>query len=521
MTLLMVGEARERLRELPDESVHCVVTSPPYWGLRDYGMTTWTGGDPNCDHAAARAAAHQGQGATSARVGRTNVAAQREKNHRGDRCPACGAVLTDNGMIGLEPSIDEHVRRLVEVFREVRRVLRSDGTVWLNYGDAYASGMRKRYADDRKNRAARAHDSRPPTPAGIKPKDLLMMPFRIASALQEDGWWVRSEIVWSKANPMPESVRDRPTSAHEKVWLLTKSGRERFWTHPAVPGVRTERPEPDYVFVNDETGEETASEPIGWRDNDDWRRVNRWVGHDYYYDAEAVRTPAVGNGGAFRPAAPERTSYGRGQERGGPTAAEDGANLRNVWTFPTAPYPGAHFATFPPALVEPCIRAGTSGGGVCDACGAPRWRQTEVRYRKNRPSAGNDPRSRSEDRQAQGSLGGHHGWRGNNFSKEVETTGWLPTCDCGAAVRPAVVLDPFAGAGTVAVVAQRLTREAILIEINPKYARMAQSRIDGDVPLFSTVTLDTGAHSEQAEQAEHSRSGTDSGDRRDAAERSP
>ena len=182
---LLVGDALERLRELPDESVHCCVTSPPYWGLRAYGG--------------------------------------------------------DTGMIGLKPTFDDHLANLVAVFREVRRVLRSDGTLWLNYGDAYAShdpggyrqgeflnpGGRPPKKGQARNRAGMYR------PMGLKPKDLMMMPARVAMALQADGWWLRSEIVWHKPNPMPESAQDRPTSAHEKLFLMTKAPRY-YWDAEAV-----------------------------------------------------------------------------------------------------------------------------------------------------------------------------------------------------------------------------------------------------------------------------------------------
>ena len=252
---ILVGDCLERLRTLPEESVHCVVTSPPYWGLRDYGV---------------------------------------------------------EGAIGLEPTFGEHINTIVTIFREVRRVLRSDGTLWLNYGDRYHNG-----------------DSL----SGLKPKDLVMMPARVALALQADGWWLRSEIVWHKPNPMPESVRDRPASAHEKIYLLTKSAR-------------------------------------------------------YFYDAEAVRVACSPNTHARRKdreRAPRKGSdtYDRRagtwkEKRTVAEQAEIGANLRNVWTIPTHAYPDAHFATFPPKLVEPCIKAGTSEKGCCPECGAPRVRVVEA-----------------------------------------------------------------------------------------------------------------------------------------------
>ena len=410
---ILVGDARARLRELPAESVHCVVTSPPYWGLRDYGV---------------------------------------------------------EGAIGLEPTFDQHLDVLVHVFREVRRVLRKDGTCWLNYGDAYAGswgaqGRGDEYAGNLEGgsilaaRQIRVHPkvlsmagSTKRTP-GLKPKDLMLLPARIALALQADGWWLRSEIVWHKPNAMPESVRDRPTSAHEKVYLLVKSAR-------------------------------------------------------YFYDAEAVRIPITGGAHARRrdgerkPAKgsdpndrragtwKEKSDKQRGHGRrhagfndrwDGMTKAEQqsgGANLRNVWTIPTYGFPDAHFATFPPALVEPAIKAGTSEQGVCRSCGAPLVRELAV------SGAPGESWHDHEDDEVRGNRGAPlpDGYR-------RETTGWLPSCDCGGAYAsiPAVVLDPFGGAGTVGLVADRLGRDAVLIELNPEYAAMARARIEADAPLLTIV----------------------------------
>lgn len=380
---ILVGDARDRLRDLPDESVHCVVTSPPYWGLRAYQ------GDP--------------------------------------------------GMIGLEPTFDEHLTNIVAVFREVRRVLRADGTLWLNYGDAYANDGKWGGSTGGKH-AKGLHGQtgigREKVTTGLKPKDLMMMPARVAMALQADGWWLRSEIVWHKPNPMPESVTDRPTAAHEKVFLLSK--RARYW-----------------------------------------------------YDAEAVRQP-LANGSAERYAydmqepAIQNRQPGRERERESrPTEAPSGANLRNVWTIATSPYSEAHFATFPPALVEPCIKAGTSERGVCAACGAP-WEQVGNRevvggapVRVSPRHDGGDMLDHGTDRSVRHRAGGR---------VMFETTGWRPTCNCDAGEPvPATVLDPFGGAGTVGLVADRLQRDAVLVEISPEYADMARARIHGDAPLFADV----------------------------------
>ena len=383
---ILVGDCLDLLRTLPEESVHCVVTSPPYWGLRDYGV---------------------------------------------------------QGAIGLEPTFEEHLGTLVTVFREVRRVLRSDGTLWLNYGDSYAGSWGAQSRDNPRvetsalsagqvRAAPKGTHTGSAKRTGLKPKDLVMMPARVALALQADGWWLRSEIVWHKPNPMPESVRDRPTSAHEKLFLLTKAAR-------------------------------------------------------YFYDAEAVREEDAGtdhprnilhrpepSGGILPPHRGIRTAEGR---NGG------GRNLRNVWTIATHPFPGAHFATFPPKLVEPCIKAGTSEEGCCPECGTPWVREMEVHDpdgRLGRSWHDDDPK----ERLAIGKRGTPRG-EGRPIHR---TSGWQPLCDCGAGdPAPCTVLDPFGGSGTVGLVASRLGRDAILIELNPEYAEMAEHRIHGDAPLLADV----------------------------------
>ncbi|MCP4900106.1 MAG: site-specific DNA-methyltransferase [bacterium] len=337
---IIIGDCREQLRKLHDESVHCVVTSPPYFGLRDYGV---------------------------------------------------------DDQIGHEKTVDEYVKVLADVFREVRRVLRKDGTMWLNLGDCYADSWGAQGRKILPATLSRNQISNHPKcashtgtirDAGLKPKDLMMMPARVILALQADGWWVRSEIIWAKPNPMPESATDRPTSAHEKVFLLTKSAR-------------------------------------------------------YFYDAEAVRTPSNGyskmpDGWDTGPGS-HGTIHRNGRKKGRKTDKQRGhsrrhdgfndrwdqmtkgeqqaryANLRNVWTIAPAPFPEAHFATFPPALVEPCIKAGCPKDGT--------------------------------------------------------------------------VLDPFGGSGTVGLVADRLGRDAILIELNSDYVTMAKCRIQGDAPMFTTVQI--------------------------------
>ena len=390
---IRVGDCRELLRAMPAESVQCVVTSPPYWGLRSY-----QGGE---------------------------------------------------GMIGLEPTFDEHLGNLVEVFREVRRVLRADGTCWLNYGDAYARnggtgspgpnaavGTTKLGVQERNCSA----------PAGLKPKDLMLMPARVALALQADGWWVRSEVVWHKPNPMPESVTDRPTSSHEKLFLLTKSARY-FYDAEAVRAAWSER-----SVERHKPG--SARAHTGWNSS------------------------RVSNGN--RQGSPPREN-----ERQLTPDTTKGANLRNVWTIPTHSYSEAHFATFPPKLVEPCILAGTSAKGCCAECGAP-WARVisdEAAWKEQRSKL-----AEVRDDSVGGKLTAS--WASNTpgVTPSRRTVYWLPSCKCGADTKPCVVLDPFAGAGTVGLVADRLNRDAILLELSPEYAEMARERIVSDAPLLAEVT---------------------------------
>lgn len=319
--VILVGDVREKLREIPDDYVQTVVTSPPYWGLRDYGTS---------------------------------------------------------GQIGLEATPEAYVESMVAVMREVRRVLRRDGTVWLNLGDSYTSigrggrkespgvGAKQELAPVARDVVWAPRDEGDPLahfkwalPGGQKPKDLVGIPWRVAFALQADGWWLRSDVIWSKPNPMPESVTDRPTKSHEYLFLLAKSAT-------------------------------------------------------YYYDADAIREPAQygrrvwsdveANLAAVTNGAERRATHGvraTATVKGADPSA--GRNKRTVWEIATQPYAEAHFATFPEELVKPCIQAGCPEGGI--------------------------------------------------------------------------VLDPFLGSGTTALVALRAGRDFIGVELNPDYVAMAESRI--------------------------------------------
>ena len=436
----MIGDCRAVLPTLPDNSVQCVVTSPPYYGLRDYQTATWEGGDSGCDHLGApqrtRATLNANWGEGFADVKNADA-----RYPMGATCSKCGARRID-AQIGLEPTPEVYLQQMVEVFRLVRRVLRDDGTCWVNMGDSYNSqnGFHRgeKYMEGGTPRVMEYPDR---SGCGLKPKDLLMMPARLALALQADGWWLRSDIIWHKPNPMPESVTDRPTNAHEHVFLLTKRSR-------------------------------------------------------YFYDADAVREPHddkaggverfgnIGSCGGY-----QGGGYGDAMVRpdlakvpGGRSYNPAGRACRNVWTIATHAFSAAHFATFPPALVERCIRAGTSERGCCAACGKPWTRTTDTSYTDAcRGMVGNQRKAVTDERVM------HAGReQDKRLDKHDTTTGWAAGCACGAEVRPCTVLDPFGGAGTTGLVADRLQRDAVMIELNPAYTAMADARIVDDCPLFSS-----------------------------------
>jgi DNA modification methylase len=432
--------------------VHCVVTSPPYWGLRDYGTARWDGGDPDCLHQAPVDWITKSFNANSTLSGfnATQSAAGQKRWFMQDGSCRCGAQRIDS-QIGLEPDYRDYVAALVAVFREVRRVLRADGTVWVNLGDSYAGGNMPGWRDgnELKNGGA-SNKNGVGYVAGLKPKDLVGIPWRVAFALQDDGWYLRQDIIWSKPNPMPESVTDRCTKAHEYLFLLSKS--ERYWFDAEAIAESSEYP-------NDK------------------------------------RRP-LGSKGAWQLDGREQRANGGGVAYDHDTATR---NKRSVWQVATAPYGEAHFATFPPALIEPCILAGCPEK-CCAKCGAPWVRQTSrldkgwdgSKYGERAVKASGGAITGGT---AKSTLGSGNG----KLTGSQQTVGWSPSCSCAATIQlasgetdtvtfptiPGVVLDPFLGAGTTGLVADRLGRNCIGIELNPAYAAMAQRRIDDDAGMFA------------------------------------
>jgi DNA modification methylase len=350
------GDCLTELRKLPAGSAQCCVTSPPYFGLRDYGTGTWEGGDAGCDHQ--QETAHQKQGQTSQRQGCSNVEAQRNETFR-SVCGKCGATRIDD-QIGLEQTPDEYVAKMVDVFRAVRRVLRDDGTVWLNLGDSYAAqrsktampaetlaggsggieqdgrGHRGRggdYDDNRMDGAPRGATGSGPAhrdaaAIGLKHKDLCGIPWRVAFALQADGWYLRQDIIWHKPNPMPESVTDRCTKSHEYIFLLAKNQNYYYDADAIKEDAVSDRP--DMAMKGIRTGKAYLQQGIA--PSNDIVNCNKETITSAQINTSSVDTST--------------------------------RNKRSVWTVNTHSFKGAHFATFPPKLIEPCILAGCPVDGV-------------------------------------------------------------------------------------------------------------------------------------------------------------
>ncbi len=487
--VILIGHVLDRLRDIPDDSVHCVVTSPPYWNLRDYGTDAqvW-GGDPAHEHVWEGAGQRRRSGGAGFNDGRDRSARdEAAESSRGAYCE-CGAW---RGELGLEPTPDEFVDHLVLVFREVRRVLHPSGTVWMNLGDSFAGSFgaqgREKGDDPKKTGSekwARAiaggvKDRRGGTPRGgdVKPKDLVGIPWLAAFALRRDGWWLRSDIVWAKPNCMPESTRDRPTRNHEYLFLLTKSS-SYFYDDDAIKEPFAESSVARYALAESRLAPAATLASFGadgFAAADDDLKASQ--GRVAKRDGVVPQDALVVGGRKKTAETPHAGGRRQAPEPGEPGAfGEGGRKKRSVWWIPTQPFSEAHFATFPEALVEPCVLAGTSARGACANCAAPWRRVTEKTFEaQSGPSAlrgANEQKPVNEDGAWEGTE------RGSTSSR---TVGWEPTCQCESthleAPQPCIVLDPFFGSGTTGLVARRLGRDWLGTELKEEYAAIARKRL--------------------------------------------
>ena len=314
---VFLGDSREVLKEFPDKCIDTCITSPPYWGLRDYGTSTWVGGDKDCSH---RRDTKKSDKCITGHKNFDEMLGVGDAIYKSE-CKRCGAKRVDS-QIGLEDEVSDYIEQLVDVFGEVHRILKDDGTVWLNLGDSYSGSTGKSGGVSKIQSVKRQLDTgsigslRPAKVAGLKRKDLIGIPWRAAFALQKYGWYLRQDIIWHKPNPMPEPTKDRCVKSHEYIFLLSKNPQ-------------------------------------------------------YYFDADSIKEPSVtpNTGTSWK----QRKLDGEPMRHGLQGAAAVGAgnfktyekrNKRSVWTVPTKPYSGAHFATFPPELITPCIKAGSREGGI-------------------------------------------------------------------------------------------------------------------------------------------------------------
>ena len=388
MNEIIQGDVLQVLKGLPPETIDCCVTSPPYWGLRDYGTAKWEGGDEKCDHIQQYNSMQSSSSTLGGRKPEDTLDDKRREINMPYKeiCGKCGAKRIDD-QIGLEKTPEEYVSKMVEVFREVKRVLKKEGTLFLNLGDSYMSGggpsRHEGYNDPKWPKARDGGHIEPtafPHPI-IKPKDLVGIPWAVAFALRADGWYLRQDIIWAKPNPMPESVTDRCTKSHEYIFLLAKSPKYYFDSE-SIKELSANQERTNYQSGSKKKNKDRNDNDLSERSKD-WMPKRKNSGTNY-----------GGNGTGF-------------QDHSGYDNLENPyvRNKRSVWTVTTKPFKEAHFATFPEDLIVPMVLAGCPKDGV--------------------------------------------------------------------------VLDPFMGAGTTAVVAKKNGRNYLGVELNEKYIKMAEQRIKG------------------------------------------
>lgn len=398
---LFHGNALNVLERMPGQAIQTIVTSPPYWGLRDYG----TG---------------------------------------------------DSNELGSEETPEEYVSKMVAIFREAKRVLRNDGTLWLNLGDSYSSNTKGQGGKTTKQITNGGSFFEPlKTDTGLDNGNLVGIPWRVALALQADGWILRSDIIWHKPNPMPESVQNRCTKAHEYLFMFSKRS-DYYYDNEAVKEELQSKPhKPGNTALAGGKTDKGYLDNRVWGESGDKNKRSVWSIEDEQQLAQWLTTNEPDTLEIF---------------------LKESTNKPDVWKIATQGYPGAHFATFPPKLIEPCIKAGTSEHGCCANCGDAYIRITERKGGK----------VQNTDAKRDRSVGNRNGKGDSTLDgkpSEVETIGWERQCNCDTTeLVPCVVLDPFMGAATTAIVSLGLGRRVWGIELSKKYIVCNQiPRIEGEL----------------------------------------
>jgi len=462
---ILCGNDLEILPQLPAESVSCMTTSPPYWGLRDYGIESviWDE-DKNCKHIWGNKIIIKSYGnvGTHPNVGSQKIDAMKGSENKGQFCQKCGAW---KGSLGLEPTFELYIKHLCDIFDEVKRVLRKDGCIFVNLGDTYNSHSAKSKnvggfeGKQMRNNQAYSDSKIAPKKVGVPDKSLCDIPYRFSIEMINRGWIKRNTIIWHKPNCMPSSAPDRFTVDFEYLFFFTKNNKTLFWT-------------------NEKTLECVSKKPPGTKGvkGKDWRwglnskgkpkRISFWTGHDYWFEQQFEETTAKVIEPRMLREEKRRTYNGKYPNAG--VIRSMNRNKRSVWTIPTQPFPEAHFAVYPEGLIEIPIKAGCPEF-ICKKCGKARVRILE-------------PTEEYKKYLGQENLEEHHAGQETKTKFKVKTNAeykfrGYSDCGCGAGWESGIVCDPFMGAGTSALVALKQRKRFIGIEIKQEYIDMSYKRI--------------------------------------------
>lgn len=463
LNTIICGDTLTELKKFPDESVDCIITSPPYWGLRDYGTATWKGGDKNCDHQIGR----------NTRKGNTWMKSKLTEGTYGDEaikngaiCPKCGAKRIDQ-QLGLEPTLEEYLQNMLAITAELKRILKKTGTMFWNHGDAYASqhtgGDPSSKSMNKGRKLESAQSIRQPD--GKKmflQKSLLLQNFRLAiRMMDEQGWIMRNTAIWHKPNCMPSSIKDRFTVDFEPVFFFVKNNKTAYWVNIKTGAVSKKQPlglkgkkdiDWEWAMVGEIDGvtnfnvrvrdskknrfiQKATDEEIQNYGKPKMKKVSLWRSRDYYFEMPYEKADYDGRKDTYYKGGPKDMAGGAHERWQQDSEGNYLRNKRCVWKIPTKPLSEAHFAVFPDSLIEMPIQAGCPAE-ICLKCGLPR---EKIQNGKT-------------------------------------------NCGCNADFRPGIVLDPFSGAGTTALVALQLKRNYIGIELNPLYITIAEKRLAGVHP---------------------------------------